>query len=94
MERQWFKWLPVIDAELCTSCRACVDACGPGCLTIPEQRTAVLTNPDACGSEEHCIAPCPEHCITMEWIPWRGDIGRGVWTYRDPVHRANEPAGQ
>ena len=82
-DRQGIKRLPVIDAELCTSCRACVDACGPGCLTIPDQRTAVLTNPDTCGSEEHCIAPCPEHCISMEWVQLHGEHRRGVWAFRD-----------
>jgi Na+-translocating ferredoxin:NAD+ oxidoreductase RNF subunit RnfB len=73
------KWLPVIDADLCTGCGACVRACGPACLKIDDNNIAVLFMPDHCGSEEHCIAPCPEKCIHMEWVESEGDPARGKW---------------
>jgi hypothetical protein len=40
---------------------------------------AVLTLPDACGSEEHCIGVCIDDAIWMGWLPWRGDTSRGEW---------------
>lgn len=74
-----YKWLPVIDEELCTACGACVEACGPQCLSLVEKSYVVLLHPDKCGSEEHCIAPCPELCISMQWLPFEGSKDRGKW---------------
>ena len=71
-----FKWLPVVNEDRCTGCGACVEACGPGCLTILDG-VAVLVSPHICGSEEHCIAPCPETCIRMAWVPLEGDRSGG-----------------
>ncbi len=73
-----FKWLPVIDPNVCNGCEACVDACGPDCLEL-DDTVAVLARPDACGSEEHCIAPCPAGAIRMAWIPCAGDPAVGRW---------------
>ncbi|MDD8017080.1 MAG: hypothetical protein PHP42_01780 [Bacteroidota bacterium] len=78
-----YKWLPVIQEELCTACNACVEACGPKCLEIGNESYAVLTNPDICGSEEHCIAPCPEECIQMQWVECEGNTARGKWKFED-----------
>ncbi len=75
-----YKWLPVIDEEQCTGCAACVDACGPHCLEMKDG-VAALPRPDICGSEEHCIAPCPVECIHMEWVPFEGDYSVGKWTF-------------
>lgn len=82
-----FKWLPVIRAERCTGCGRCVEACGPRSLAIVGQ-VAVLLHPDTCGSEEHCIAPCPEAAIRMEWVRWTlpgGDRSRGRWRNQLPA---------
>ncbi len=72
------KWIPVVDEELCTGCAACVEACGPKSLALVD-RLAVLAQPDTCGSEEHCIAPCPTAAIRMVWSEVRGDTSRGKW---------------
>lgn len=74
------KWLPVIDEHLCTGCGACVEACGPKCLRIDDRKIAELFLPDRCGSEEHCIAPCPETCIRMKWVRIEGDETVGKWS--------------
>ena len=76
------KWLPVVDEVTCDGCGACVEACGPRCLEI-EDGVAALVRPDDCGSEEHCIAPCPRASIRMAWVPGSGDRSRGKW--RDPI---------
>jgi Fe-S-cluster-containing hydrogenase component 2 len=56
------KWMPVIDEDKCSGCGLCVSACGPACLGM-RNALAVMTLPEACGSEEHCI----------------GDTSRGKW---------------
>lgn len=72
------KWLPVVDMNRCTGCGKCVEACGPRSLTLANGM-AVLSGPDSCGSEEHCIAPCPEKAIQMQWISFKGNPKRGLW---------------
>ena len=72
------KWLPVIDEEACTGCGLCVEACGPNCLGVVAD-IAMLLNAGTCGSEEHCIAVCPEDAIHMQWIPMNGDQDVGKW---------------
>ncbi len=78
MSARYVKWLPVIDDELCTGCGRCVEACGPKSLQIVNL-TAMLVRPGACGSEEHCIDPCPEGAIRMDWRELGGDKDRGKW---------------
>ncbi len=75
------KWLPVVDELRCTGCNLCVEACGPKCLEI-QGSLAVLARPFACGSEEHCIAPCPENAIRMVWLRLEGDRSVGKWRLR------------
>lgn len=77
-----FKWLPVVDVEACTGCGKCVEACGPRCLAIFDN-LAVLSEPERCGSEEHCIEPCPEQAIRMAWLPWQGNEAVGAWRAAD-----------
>lgn len=76
------KWLPVVDLDLCSGCEACVEACGPGCLEI-QDGVAVISRPHDCGSEEHCIEPCPTSCIHMTWVPMTGDHSIGKWKETD-----------
>ena len=78
MSKIKMKWLPVVTEELCDGCQLCVDACGPGCLEVVDN-IAVLTSVDLCGSEEHCIAPCPTGAIQMAWLVTQGDESRGKW---------------
>jgi MinD superfamily P-loop ATPase len=73
-----YKWMPVISAERCTGCGLCVDACGPRSLEMVNG-IAVLTKPDTCGSEEHCIAVCRDEAIAMAWLPFSGDQAVGKW---------------
>jgi len=74
-----FKWLPAIDRDQCNGCQECIYACEPRCLKIIDG-TAVLTHPDLCGSEEHCIAPCPIEAIHMKWVAMEGNRNIGRWS--------------
>ncbi len=74
------KWVPVIAEDRCTGCGLCVEACGPACLEIVES-IAVLVRPDQCGSEEHCIAPCRDDAIRMDWVPMDGNLAVGRWLH-------------
>lgn len=73
-----YKWLPVVDEDLCTGGAAGVEACGPKSLEILDG-VAVLVRPDTCGSGEHCIAPCPSAAIRMAWVPMSGQRTCGQW---------------
>ena len=74
------KWIPVVIEELCSGCNLCVAACGPACLELElEASVAVLSRPNECGSEEHCIGVCPEDAIYMAWVPMEGDPAIGEW---------------
>lgn len=72
------KWVPVIDANMCSGCQECIYACGTNCLELV-QGIAALTNPDRCGSDENCIAPCPSGAIEMQWVSISGDKNIGRW---------------
>ncbi len=85
-----YKWVPVIEEFRCNGCQECVLACGPKCLEIVDH-VAVLTKPDICGSEEHCIAPCPIAAIRMEWVEMDGGVDwnleRGKWRFEEEKGR-------
>jgi Na+-translocating ferredoxin:NAD+ oxidoreductase RNF subunit RnfB len=76
-----FKWVPVVDEDLCMGCGACVEACGPRSLEMVNGK-AVLVRPHTCGSEEHCIAPCGFDAIHMRWVEMAGHWNIGRWEYR------------
>ena len=82
------KWMPIILADRCTGCGLCVDACGHKSLVMVDG-IAVLTFPDTCGSEEHCISACCDEAIQMAWLPFSGD--RTVSRWSDEVEPVSVP---
>ena len=78
MRARLMKWVPVVDVGDCIGCGACIEACGPKSLALVDG-VAALVQSDTCGSEQHCIAPCPTACIHMEWIEMDGNHHRGKW---------------
>lgn len=73
-----YKWVPVIDATTCNGCQECIYACKLHSMEIVDG-IAALVRPDTCGSEEHCIAPCPVGAIHMDWVAMVGEETRGKW---------------
>lgn len=72
------KGVPIVDEDLCTGGGGCVEARGPKSLALIGG-VAALARGDTCGSEEHCIAPCPSGCIQMAWVEMDGNSSRGKW---------------
>lgn len=72
------RWLPVIDAESCTGCGRCLEACEHGCLGMVWE-FATLLRPSDCGGEGQCVEVCREGLIRMDWVSARGaeQVGRG-----------------
>jgi Pyruvate/2-oxoacid:ferredoxin oxidoreductase delta subunit len=56
---------PVIDADLCTACAACVDACPEGAMYMNDDESLALVNLDKCNGCAACEAVCPTGAITM-----------------------------
>jgi len=72
------KWVPRVDTSKCTGCGRCVEVCGIKCLEI-EGGIAVLSWPNVCGSEAHCIIECRDDAIHMAWLPMEGKETIGIW---------------
>lgn len=73
------KWIPVVDADLCTGCAACADECDPACLVM-DGGIAVLMETDACTSCDDCIPVCEvDGAIRMGLVPHAGDRSVGRW---------------
>jgi MinD superfamily P-loop ATPase len=72
------KWVPVIQEDRCSGCGLCAAACGPCCLEMLDE-FPMLTLPDRCGSEEHCIAVCQDDAIHMSWVTLPFDTSSGKW---------------
>jgi Fe-S-cluster-containing hydrogenase component 2 len=84
-----YKWLPIVDAERCTGCGLCVDACGPRSLEMVAG-IATLVLAHTCWSEEHCIAVCRDDAIRMAWLPFSGDASVGQWRDKcEPAEQAS-----
>ena len=75
------KWLPVVDKENCTGCRACVSYCVSGSLTIVDE-IVTFQNPEGCLSDELCVRECPMNGIHMEWLPVPESTTIGILTDR------------
>ncbi|MDI9589765.1 MAG: 4Fe-4S binding protein [Acidobacteriota bacterium] len=55
---------PIIDADACIACGACVDACPVGVLEVEE--VAVAVNEDDCIGCGACVDACPVGAIEIE----------------------------
>lgn len=60
--------MPVFDAEKCTSCGKCVDACIFDCMTA-QKKSAPEVDLEACMGCGVCKAVCPSDAVTMARAP-------------------------
>ncbi|MBI4663885.1 MAG: ferredoxin family protein [Verrucomicrobia bacterium] len=96
MNVRFLKWVPVVDQDRCNGCARCVEACGPKSLEIVNLK-ATLAWPESCGSEEHCVKPCPEGAILMGWVELDGDKTKGKWqadVVFDDAPKKSAPSGK
>ncbi len=56
--------IPVVDAEACTGCRSCVDACPYGLMYFDEEANLALKC-DLCGGDPECVKNCLEGAISF-----------------------------
>ena len=77
-----YKWVPIIFEDFCTGCGRCIESCTPRCLEMVGKIPS-LTQPNICGSDEHCVHACPQGAIRMSWVPMTGCKDIGLWHKRD-----------
>ena len=54
-----------VDAESCSGCEACIDACSYGMMFFNEDKQ-VATKCDICGGKPACVEVCPYGILTLE----------------------------
>lgn len=63
-----------LNAEACTLCGRCVDACPIPCFTFDEEETRVaVINPEGCLVCRNCEEECPKDCISISF-PYRSTV--------------------
>lgn len=55
--------VPSINADECSACGACVDACPAGVIELDD--VAKINNPDDCAECGACVDECPVEAISM-----------------------------
>lgn len=56
--------LPIIDAQLCNGCQACVEVCPVSVFEMRDGK-AVVVAPEDCTGCEACVPVCPMDCIVV-----------------------------
>ena len=55
--------IPIIDAEKCSGCEACVDECPPEAITLKDEIAVI--DEKLCEECGECADACPEEAITI-----------------------------
>lgn len=55
-----------VDADACTLCLSCVEACNVDALQGKEETLSLQFNPSLCTNCGYCIASCAEQCMSMD----------------------------
>ncbi len=64
--------IPVIDAEKCSGCGECAEACPPQAITLVNENAVI--EEDLCEECGFCVSECPVGAITLHF-PCSTDIG-------------------
>jgi len=59
----------VVNDELCTRCKRCVDACPYGVIAYNEEADKILKC-DLCGGKPKCVEWCPIGCLKLEKVTY------------------------
>ena len=54
----------IVDAEKCTACEECVDACPLDALQVKDD--VAVVDDELCGDCGSCVDVCPSEAITIE----------------------------
>ncbi len=54
----------ILNADACTLCAICTEACPLGCIAVDPDETA-LVHCDLCGGEPQCIPACHADCLKL-----------------------------
>jgi NAD-dependent dihydropyrimidine dehydrogenase PreA subunit len=55
---------PVVQPELCTACRDCMDVCPANCINIKNGKAFV--NENDCGNCRICVTACPVNAFIIK----------------------------
>jgi hypothetical protein len=77
---------PVVRAEKCTLCGACVEACAPHAIA-PGARSVAIAGALCTGCAE-CLAVCPTGAIGIDWSNDSDRVQRRLAEYALAVHRS------
>ncbi len=58
----------LVDHDLCSGCRTCIEVCPRDCFSLSEDKKSVFT-PAYCHNCCHCISTCPENAISHRDYP-------------------------
>ena len=57
---------PIFNAEICSGCRSCQDACPNQAITVEKKITAIdYSHCTGCGK---CLRLCPTHALDFDWL--------------------------
>ncbi len=77
---QHYSGKPVVDGEMCRSCRMCTKNCAHGAITFDENRKAVI-NHDVCVGCGRCIGACVFDAISPSTDSAEDDLNKKMAEY-------------
>ena len=59
----------VVNQELCTSCKACIEICPRDCFELNSEKKSIYIPNPRCHDCGHCVSICPEQAISHKSLP-------------------------
>lgn len=76
---------PVVDAEACTACGACVEACPAGAVSMTDEKARV--DGALCVGCAACVAACEHEAMNVNWESGGGTVSFKIAEYAGAVLR-------